>query len=260
LSTVYSVTGTNTNNCNGTTSVSVTVNANPTVSINGGSVSICAGSSLNLIANGASSYTWNNGANTTTLNVAPQTNTSYTLNGSNANGCFASAVTQVTVNQLPPVTISSSTTQVCVGQSATLTAGGATSFSWTPGGSTTAVFVVTPTINTVFLVVGKDNNNCTKTAAQTINVNALPVLNISSTSSVICSGASATLQIGGATTYSWNNGIQAPQIVVSPSLTTTYTVVGTSSLNCAASAVFTQTVNACTGFAKLTKNVVDYIL
>jgi len=260
LSTVYSVTGTNTNNCNGTTSVSVTVNANPTLSINGGSVSICAGSSLNLIANGANSYTWNNGANTTTLNVAPQTNTSYTLNGSNANGCFASAVTQVTVNQLPPVTISSSTTQVCVGQSATLTAGGATSFSWTPGGATTAVFVVTPTINTVFLVVGKDNNNCTKTAAQTINVNALPVLNISSTSSVICSGASATLQIGGATTYSWNNGIQAPQIVVSPSLTTTYTVVGTSSLNCAASAVFTQTVNACTGLAKLTNNVVDYIL
>jgi hypothetical protein len=260
LSTVYSVTGTNTNNCNGTTSVSVTVNANPTVSINGGLVSICAGSSLNLIANGASSYTWNNGANTTTLNVAPQTNTSYTLNGSNANGCFASAVTQVTVNQLPPVTISSSTTQVCVGQSATLTAGGATSFSWTPGGATTAVFVVTPTINTVFLVVGKDNNNCTKTAAQTINVNALPVLNISSTSSVICSGSSATLQVGGASTYSWSNSTLASQIVVSPSVNTTYTVVGTSSLNCAASAVITQSVNACTGLAKLTNDAGDYLV
>jgi hypothetical protein len=259
-SVVYSVTGTNTNNCTSLATRSVTVNTNPTVSISGGSVAICVGSGLNLSANGAISYTWNNGTVAASLSVTPQTNTAYTVTGTNANGCAANAVTQVTVNQLPTVTINSSTTQVCAGQIATLTAGGAATYTWNSIGVTTAVNIVTLNITTTYTVVGRDNNNCTNTASATINAIALPVLNTSSSSSIICSGSSATLQAGGAATYSWSNGTQAPQIVVSPTVNTTYSVVGTSSLNCSATAIISQTVTTCTGLGELSNTAGEYVL
>ncbi len=58
----------------------------------------------------------------------------------------------------------------------------------------------------------------------------------------VCAGDSVTLTAHGAVTYRWSNGVTAPSITVSPSLSTLYAVTGTDSLGCTGYAVVGVTV------------------
>lgn len=58
----------------------------------------------------------------------------------------------------------------------------------------------------------------------------------------ICNGGSATLTSNGISNYSWSNGAVTSSIVVSPTVTTQYTLTAMSPLNCTTSAVITVTV------------------
>jgi hypothetical protein len=51
----------------------------------------------------------------------------------------------------PTVAVAASTTTLCAGQSLTLTASGATNYTWTPTGLQTPSIVVTPTINMAYV-------------------------------------------------------------------------------------------------------------
>ncbi|MDX1409371.1 MAG: hypothetical protein R3330_14590, partial [Saprospiraceae bacterium] len=64
-----------------------------------------------------------------------------------------------------------------------------------------------------------------------------------SNDTTICDGASVTLTANGGVTYSWNTSETTPSIVVSPSTTTTYTVVITNSFGCSDTEQVTVTVN-----------------
>jgi hypothetical protein len=77
--------------------------------------------------------------------------------------------------------------------------------------------------------------------------NSLPQITTATSSTLICSGETSTLTASGALTYTWSTGANSPAIIVSPSVTTTYTVDVTYSNGCTNSAVFTQSVNACIG-------------
>ena len=126
--TSYTVTGT-TAGCSSTAVSTVTVNPLPVTTVN--SATICAGQPANLTANGATTYTWTAGATTTgatTADAAPAATTSYTVTGTTA-GCTSTAVSTVTVNPLPITTVNSPT--ICAGQTANLTANGATTYTWT---------------------------------------------------------------------------------------------------------------------------------
>ncbi len=70
----------------------------------------------------------------------------------------------------PMVTLAASTTTLCAGQSLTLTASGATNYTWTPTGSQTSSIVVTPTINTHYVVTGSNDGLCFPTAAVSVSV------------------------------------------------------------------------------------------
>jgi hypothetical protein len=48
------------------------------------------------------------------------------------------------------VTISASSTAICVGKSDTLTASGASTYTWLPGGTTGNNLIVSPTVTTTF--------------------------------------------------------------------------------------------------------------
>ncbi len=86
----YSVTGTSTAGCvsSNTAVSSVTVNASPTPSISSSATNgtICAGQSVSLTVNGATSYSWNTGASTAVIVVSPSVTTTYTATGT-TNGC-----------------------------------------------------------------------------------------------------------------------------------------------------------------------------
>lgn len=218
----YTVTGTS-NSCSNTKTVSVTVRTTPTLAVN--SATVCSGTAANLTATGATTYSWNTGATTASVAVTPTANTNYTVTGT-TNGCSNTKTVSVTVKTTPTVSVAGAT--VCAGTTVNLTASGATTYSWSTG-ATTASVSVSPTITTVYTVTGT-TNGCSNTKTSTVNVNAIP--NVSSTSSTICAGATATLTASGASTYSWNTGATGSNLVVSPSANTVYTVTGTSAAGC----------------------------
>lgn len=74
-------------------------------------------------------------------------------------GCLNSiTATTVTVNSAPTVSASTSASLICTGNSATLTANGATTYSWSSG-STSSTAVVSPTTTTTYTVTGY-NGGC----------------------------------------------------------------------------------------------------
>ncbi len=237
----YTVTGTNAAGCTNTAVKTITVNALPTVnSLASPSSTICAGSTLTLSGNGASTYTWTNGV-ANGIAFTPTSSASYTVTGTDANGCTNTATRSITVNSLPTITATVTSSIICNGAPVTLNASGATTYTWT-GGVTNGV-AFTPTSSASYTVTGTNVNGCINTATRSITVNSLPTLTTTVTNSVICNGTSVTLNAGGATTYTWTNGV-TNGIAFTPTNTATYTVTGTDATGCTNTAVKTITVNA----------------
>lgn len=64
-------------------------------------------------------------------------------------------------------------------------------------------------------------------AAYTRTIAIYPVPSVNATSATICGGTTATLVASGAANYSWSSGQNTATITVTPSVTTIYTVTGT---------------------------------
>ena len=146
-----------------------------------------------------------------------------------------------TVSTTITVNASASQNSICEGQSVTLSASGATSYTWNPGGMTGSSVVVSPVSTTTYSVTGT-TAGCSGTTSVTVTVNNNPVVSISSPGS-ICAGTSATLTASGATSYLWSTGATTASINVSPSVNTTYSVTGTT-LGCTGSNSTTVNVTA----------------
>lgn len=233
--TIYTVTGTNSNNCKNSATATVAVNALPVV--NASSIAICAGNTTTLTASGASTYTWNTGATTATINTTPTSTTVYTVTGTNANNCKNVTTLTVTVNSLPVISVNSAS--ICIGATATLTAGGASTYSWNTG-ATASTINPSPNATTVYTVTGTNSNNCKNLATVTVTVYSLPVVSVNS--ATICSGSNAALNANGANTYVWNTGATTPSITPSPTVATIYTVTGVDLHGCKNSATSTVSV------------------
>ncbi|MDF2436228.1 MAG: hypothetical protein K0Q95_604 [Bacteroidota bacterium] len=247
--TTYTVTGTSSAGCVATGTATVTFLPQPTITVN--SPSICAGQTATLNAGGAgttTSYSWSNGTSgTNSINVSPASATNYTVTGTGANGCTNTAVANVAVNALPNITVNSPS--ICSGQTAVLTANGASStsnYTWSNGTNSVNTISVSPTSLTSYTVTGAAANGCTKTAVATVTVNSLPNITVNSPS--ICTGQTATLNSSGAASpisYTWSNGsVFTNSISVSPTALTSYTVTGTGANSCTNTAVATVTVNS----------------
>ena len=79
----------------------------------------------------------------------------------------------------------------------------------------------------------------------TLSVSPTPTVTAAPVSTIICAGNSGTLIANGASTYSWSTGATTQGILVTPSVTTTYTVTGSNGV-CSTSAIVTQSVSTCT--------------
>jgi hypothetical protein len=129
---IYTVVGTN-SVCANTQTVQVVVNPTPTVNITSSNYTICNTGNAILTGSGASTYTWQpcTGTCTTSLKVfSPTVTTVYTLTGTNAQGCIGSKTFTVVVVPIPTITVNSAT--ICAGSSATLTASGSNTYTWSP--------------------------------------------------------------------------------------------------------------------------------
>ena len=153
----------------------------------------------------------------------------------------------VTINPIPTVVITPAHTVICRGVVDTLIASGASTYTWSGGGSNAVSYTVNPIATTSYTLTGVDVNGCENTAIQTITVNTIPTVIIASSTgpgpTSICIGATATLTASGASTYTWNTSATTSTLAVNPTTTTIYTVVGTNTLGCSAAKTKTVTVN-----------------
>jgi len=212
------------NACTNTATVAIAVTPNPLVVVTPSSSAICIGSSATLTASGANTYTWTNFGNTTSISITPTSTAIYTVTGE-AGSCVTTVTVPLFVNIIPTVTAVSSSPYVCIGSSATLTAGGAINYTWTTIGNTQTVTVI-PISSTIFSVTG-EANGCYNTTTVSVGVGSVtPVVSVSASSPSICSGNSATLTASGANTYTWNPIATSSVVIVNPSANTSYTVTG----------------------------------
>jgi len=140
---------------------------------------ICANNTTTLTVTSTLTTNWYATPTSTTVLVSGLSYTSpsltagtYTYYAASTNTCGEGPRTPVTVtvNAIPSVSVTSSASLICNGQSATLTASGATSYSWNTTAPTT-VIVVSPTVNTSYTVTGT-TNGCSNAFAFTQNVSA----------------------------------------------------------------------------------------
>jgi gliding motility-associated-like protein len=213
----------------------ITVNAGLILSVN--SPTICAGQTTTLIASGATTYTWNTGPTTASITVSPLATTIYTLSGLSGL-CAGTKTTQVTVNSVPTVTVTNLT--ICSGNSVTLTAGGASTYSWSTGALTNTI-LISPSSTTSYSVTGT-LSLCSNTAISTVSVVATPTISLAS--QTICAGQTATFTGVGATSYTWLPGSSTgTTFTIAPITTTVITIKGANG-TCTAQATATLTIGS----------------
>ncbi len=233
--TTYTVTGSSVGCAiNVPATVTVAVNPVPTVqTLLAGPGTICEGQSTSIqdVGDGVNQV-WMPGTLTGSLvTVSPTVTTTYTVTSSaGGTGCTSNGTIQVFVNPSPTVTINATATVVCSGNPVTLTANGASTYTWTGGISNGVVF--SPTATVTYTVTATGSNSCTKTLSQMVAVNPLPTVNANASVTNICPGTMVTLTGSGtATSYTWSGGaINGTPI---PATASVYTVTGMDANNCA---------------------------
>ncbi len=213
------------NACGISPSRTLAVIITPSLTVSANNSVICAPGPATLIASGASSYTWNTGASTNSIIPFQSATTVYTVTGS-APGC-ANTIKTVTVSLSPiNLTVSASSNTVCSGQTVTLSASGAPSYSWSTAATTSAVVITGSASATTNYTVRGTNGSCTDT--KTLTVTSYPSPAIITSSYGICIGSTFTMTPSGAATYTFSSG----SAIVSPTSNTTYSVTGTSAQGC----------------------------
>lgn len=253
--TIYTITGANSDGCTSTSTVQIVATTNPIIIVSP-NTTICPAGSSTLTVSGASSYTWApaatlSAANGATVISTPASTTTYTVSGSDINNCIGTNTISVTVSPNPTVTASANTT-VCPLAATTLTASGAASYTWTPNTflSTTNLpsTISTPSVTTTYTISGQ-TGICFGSTVMTVVVANTVVVNASAANATICPAGNTVLTATGATSYTWSpsatlTSITGGTVTALPATTTTYTVVGaTSTCTNSAQVVVTVTVN-----------------
>jgi hypothetical protein len=223
--------------------LSVLYSGAPNILINGLNTA-CVGLSIPLNVVGANTYTWSTNENTSSIIVSPSVTTTYSVVGQDALGCSNSAVTIITVNpNIAPTIAISGNTVLCSSLSTSLTASGANTYTWS-NGSNNPTINYSPIANTTLSVTGTDINGCQNTGSININILPLPNTSLSSNLNTVCGVISTTLSVLGSAsnTISWSTGASTPSIIVTPSVTTVYSVVTTGTNSCTKNLTKTITV------------------
>jgi hypothetical protein len=150
-------------------------------------------------------YVWDHGATTASDNATPTVDTEYIVTVTDANGCSDSD--SVMINVFSVTADAGADQDICLGETATLSASGGSSYAWSTGDNTQDINV-SPTADTEYYVTVTGVNSCTD--EDTIQVNVLTAPGTLETPVGIserCSGpGSDTItveQVSGADTYQW---------------------------------------------------------
>lgn len=248
----YTVQYTTSGACPQTSTQTVSVYASPTVTA--ANVSVCTGGSVIITANGASTYTWNNGLGAgQSHTVSPASTTSYNVTGTSINGCTNTATMTVTVTANAPINAGPDVT-ICNGTPTTLTATGGVSYNWiAPINAAGASQTVSPSSTTTYTVNGTDAAGCTGTDQIVVTVNAIPTVNAVTSQTLCANTATTAISFSGSmvtSTYNWTNTNPAIGLGATGSGNiASFTATNATSSPITATITATPIANGCTGTA-----------
>jgi len=128
--------------------------------------------------------------------------------------------------------VTAADTTLCSGNPITMTAAGATTYLWQPGGATTASITVTPATSGIYIVTGT-TGSVSKNDTVHITVDAFSGTTPQITANgslTFCSNGSVQLSAPSESSYAWSNGLTTQNITATQ--TGTYTATVTDANHC----------------------------
>lgn len=185
----------------------------------------CNNQAITLNGSGADNYFWNQNVSNG-VPFTPTTNGTYLVTGFNANGCSQWDETNVSLGQLN--INAGQDLSVCPGDTVTLSASGAQTYTWNNSVSNNQAFVVNQ--SGTYIATGIDGS-CTDTDTLQINMLPLPQINAGN-DTVLCAGGIVTLNATGGQNYQWTNGV-SNAVPFTAYNSASYIVTGFSPAGCA---------------------------
>jgi hypothetical protein len=223
----------------------------PTVSMALNTQTVCAGQPIT-----ATVTTANNNSppfTNTVITIAPNVLSItpfalYASATSTLTGCISITTVIVNVSPRPFGYVTASSLIACAGQSVSLTAFGSANDQvvWSTG-QTGTLIAVSPTVKTAYSLTLTNQYGCSSTASTSIFVYPLPPVGIIATKTLLCVGDEAMLTGAGAYIYQWLGFSTSKSIAVSPTINSTYTVIGVSVDGCFDSTTVDLAVMDCVG-------------
>ncbi|MFM7769988.1 MAG: hypothetical protein ACKO8Q_05460, partial [Bacteroidota bacterium] len=234
--------------CTVTETASIDVFTTPIITLNNPN-GICESNSTTALNASTLGGVWTINGNATLNNgvIVPNGPETITVIYSISGQCPATANESMQIYALPNVNAGSDLAH-CQGESVTVNASGANTYTWSPaaGLNVTSGPSVTASVNspTTYTVTGTDQNGCVGTDQVLISVYTNPAISVSG-DNIICSGETSTITAVGALNYVWQPASNSgSSITVNPGTTTTYSVVGTDANGCEGTASYTINVES----------------
>lgn len=215
----------------------------PTLSFTSYSYTTCPGAYTGLAITSPTNYLFSisptmsitNSGGYLDLLPSPTVTTTYTVSANNGCGVATKTII-ITPKPTPTLTLTGLDT-ICASSVASFTVSGGNSYiwqynmngTWLSGGNNTT-FSITP-VNSFSLQVYGYLNGCLVPIINK-NIVLLNNLQIATISNSICPGFAVNLTATGSSQYTWSTGETTSSITVTPSVTTTYSVVGTATNSC----------------------------
>lgn len=241
--TVYTVIADNGAGCLATDSILVSVNPLPIANA-GPNHEICIGESIVLQGSGGTNYQWSPAIDLDNPNAqlpvsTPSNTITYALTVTDSNSCEDTDEVTVVVNPLPIVDAGQDS-MICQNETLVLQTTGADSYTWSPlvglSNPQSANPEATPQQATTYFVTGTDVNGCVN--VDSVNITIFGVA-ANSGDYIICLGDSVQANVVGGAGYNWSptNGVSdttSSNPILSPEISTNYTVSVTSAFGCSA--------------------------
>lgn len=240
--TEYTVTGTSMYGCVSTAVYSLSVYAASTFSILSSASAGCENTVFDFTITPNGTYTMSPGGTTGDLfSVSPSVTTTYTFETTDLNGCYVADYSTITIYP-KPVAAGNSNSPICEGKNlflndmSTISSGTIINYVWSgPGGYTSTlnnsfISAATTTMSGMYSLSVSSDMGCMDITTINVTVNPIPNVTIAQPSQTVCAGTTLTLTASGADDYSWSTTETTASIVVSPTVTTFYDVIGSYSL------------------------------
>lgn len=185
-------TGTDANGCSNTDIAVLNVNALPAVNA-GTDLIVCQNGQASVNATGAQTYVWTNGVQNNIPFAVPATLT-LSVTGTDGNGCVNSDDITITASALPVVDAGANIEQ-CGDQNVTLTASGATYYTWNNGVQNGVAFNA-PFGITSYIVTGVDTLGCAGSDVVNVTINEIPTATVTAANALtlVASPSNGTFQ------------------------------------------------------------------